>query len=389
MKLIRNLFLVASAMPLFTACLGDSSYGTGFSTVQSTQTAFYANQRHGSAYFSSLGSWTMSQSSGTEWCKPQLTKGEAGAYVVVFNMADNNAGSRRSATFRLQDTSNSDTYSEFTLYQYKSRGDGTLGDAVLVDSVIGSDGSKITLAYDSVFHPTALIMKDGEGKTLQNMTLTYGYNDSNYPLLTIANKMTGATASEKLETADYQPEDIEFSNSNERSRYLQLYYNYTTYSYDQVFRYESTTGSKDSLTIDNWFTTSASNSVSLDPDADHNIIQMIYTHNYNDGSLYADTLNCTYDKNKSNVTQSIDANQLLMGVKECNPYLLLSTFRYARNTNLYSSVDGTYNSYKIESTMENSHLKTLTVTHTNKKSGVVDTPITYTFYTRTPDYRKL
>lgn len=386
MKLIRNFIVLAAAMPLLTGCLGDSS-NYGFSSVQISQNAYYANQHHGAIYFSSLGNWTMTQSSGTEWCKPQLSLGDAGVYIVSYNLADNNTGGRRSATFRLQDSDNTDTYAEYSLYQYKSRNDGTSGDAVLVDSVIGSDNSKITMEYDSLFRPTNLLVKNS-AKILKSLTLTYGY-DSITPVLTVADNLTGKGASVELDVANYQPSDIQFTNSSERSRYLQLYYNYTSYSYEQVFRYESVMSEKDTLTIDNWFTTSATNTADLTLDAEHNIQQMVYTHKYEDGSQYADTLNCTYDKNKSNVAQSIDANQLLMGVKECNPFLLLSTFRYARNSYLYTDVKGTYNTYKVETTMENGHLKTMTVTHTDVKTGKQDTPITYTFYTRTPDYHKI
>ncbi|MBQ2360553.1 MAG: hypothetical protein II398_06630, partial [Prevotella sp.] len=66
--------------------------------------------------------------------------------------------------------------------------------------------------------------------------------------------------------------------------------------------------------------------------------------------------------------------QLLEGVDNCNPYLLLSMMRFARFTSVISEAKGRYNTYQVGTeTNSNGSIRTMTVKDQNGKT------ITYTF----------
>jgi hypothetical protein len=67
-------------------------------------------------------------------------------------------------------------------------------------------------------------------------------------------------------------------------------------------------------------------------------------------------------------------NQLIEGVSQCNPYLLLSMMKFARFTNVVETAKGRFNSYVVKTTQNsNGAVQTMTV---SDKSGQT---ITYTF----------
>ena len=78
--------------------------------------------------------------------------------------------------------------------------------------------------------------------------------------------------------------------------------------------------------------------------------------------------------NVNNCATNLDVNQLLEGVDNCNPYLLLSMMRFARFTSVISEAKGRYNTYQVGTeTNSNGSIRTMTVKDQNGKT------ITYTF----------
>ena len=80
----------------------------------------------------------------------------------------NRTGAERSAAFKINDTRTDDAYINFSLYQYATRGDGSLGNASLVSSIVGETkdaggriigNSSIDITYDRVCRPLSLVIK--------------------------------------------------------------------------------------------------------------------------------------------------------------------------------------------------------------------------------------
>ena len=74
---------------------------------------------------------------------------------------------------------------------------------------------------------------------------------------------------------------------------------------------------------------------SLLPDSIHNSDSLRYQRRYADGAKYTEFLKLYYSE-LDNRCQSVDVNQLLLGMEHCNPYQLISLFRYGRNSNIIS-----------------------------------------------------
>ena len=75
---------------------------------------------------------------------------------------------------------------------------------------------------------------------------------------------------------------------------------------------------------------------------------------------------------KDNRRQSVDVNQLLLGVEECDPYLLLSLYRYCRNTSIVSRARGSKDDISVEAEL-NSDQSVSRLTVANGKETIVYT----------------
>ena len=95
-----------------------------------------------------------------------------------------------------------------------------------------------------------------------------------------------------------------------------------------------------------------------------------------EGGQRVGNLELTYSAN-DNRCQSIDANQLVRGVEECDPYLLASLFRYTRSTSILKKAKGKQGEenveYNVSTTLNNDKsIHTMTVSKGAES-------ITYTF----------
>ena len=93
-----------------------------------------------------------------------------------------------------------------------------------------------------------------------------------------------------------------------------------------------------------------------------------------DYSHKAETFKMTYSSIDNRMT-SVDVNQLIGGVANCDPYLLLSFYKLARQTSVVAKAEGKKGTTYTVSTETNANgsVRTMTVTdHMGNK-------ITYTF----------
>jgi hypothetical protein len=221
----------------------------------------------------------------------------------------------------------------------------------------------VELAYDAQHRPlTVRITKNGT--TLQDLTIRYSKLDST---MTVKDKASDFTA--KL-GRDYQPNLL--TNATDTVTYSTYYRTVDGYSYpvyaNYVFNYRHVTATKNVLITHDF----GKEGVSLNSDSLRNIKQLFFF----EGGQRVGNLELTYSAN-DNRCQSIDANQLVRGVEECDPYLLASLFRYTRSTSILKKATGKQGEenveYNVSTTLNNDKsIHTMTVSKGAES-------ITYTF----------
>lgn len=360
---LKTFFLMMMVALLQTACLGDDeAYHAGFSFEKpnSAVNYYYANNTTDSLVFWGYGNWEIVDTKGYDnsWFTIPTRKGKGSVqYSQEMTFAQNATGESRMASFRVQDTSHpGDAYSTLLFVQYATRGDGSLGTAADVKSITGSDGSTIDFSYDSRHRVTAVKIQKAD-QVLANLQMAY---DDDAMTLSVNDNHALLTATYGK---DYQP--LLLTNGSDTVGYFFRYYpNYVTIPESYTFNFKHC-GQRTNTCVTYDF---GYNGCSLLPDSLHNADSLyFYTNNVETmrlGLTYSDI---------DNRNQSVDANQLLMGVEKCDPYLLASLFRYARNTKVISKAKHEDVEIDVEATLNSDKsIQTLTV----KRGGET---IVYTF----------
>lgn len=351
--LMKQLLAAAAVAPLMMSCLNNegNSYA-GFTSVETSSTA-YANTTVGHLGFMSYGNWTLTLRSGSDWLTPSITQGNGMAiYSMPVTIKMNTTGEGRTAELYLEDTSG-DANMSFGMGQYATRGDGSYGYAPLVKSITGSDGSDIQIDYDSHCRPTKLVMKKGD-TTYRNIDFTWG--DSTLT----AGELYASLGS------GFQPGELT-SETDTVGLFSQSFYPTganQVFNYAEYKNYSAEFAVQAILMLDQTLS---------DPDGERHIDSLRYLHCYPDGSEVREYMKLSYG-DYDNRKQSVDANQLLLGIEECSPYLLVGLYRSARSTKLISTAATDSGNYSVEATLNSDKsVNTMTVTD---KSGAA---ITYTF----------
>ena len=317
---------------LATACLiSDDPYQAGFSILRPNDgvSFMFANNVSDSVIMFSFGDWVISNYDGSDnsWVALSARQGKGGViYGLKADFSQNTTGKSRSALFRLVDSEHpSDGNAVIGFWQYATRGDGSLGNAADVKRITGSDGSSIELSYDVQHRPLSLRMTK-DSQTLSDLSLSYNDRDSIMYVNENGIELTSYYSN------DYLPAFLH--SSTDTLRYSYLYYNYTPIDFRYYFNYEH-------RRIDAVRNTCVrykfpqSPVISLLPDSLH----CADTLSYFKGTELVRKLGFEYSS-LDNRRQSVDVNQLILGVEECDPYLLLSLFRYCRNTSIVSRARG-------------------------------------------------
>ena len=355
----RILWSAVMMMLLLTSCLNNEDpYTAGFviSSPQQGASGEYANSIADTVVLFSYGDWTMAQLEGNDWAKPSITKGKAGyEYRFPVAFAQNTTGVGRRAGFKVTDSDHPDkANASFYYYQYATRGDGTLGNAPDVKTITGSDQSRFEMTYDEQHRPLSLRMTK-DNQLLRSLTLTYG--DDYTIRLKDGEKQYQAEAGR-----DFQPYTL--CSETDTISYFSVYTDYGYLPSNRVFNIEH---HRNGVVKACTFFPMAN---SLAPDSLHNADSLYY---YADGKT-RETIYCKFG-NQDNRCQTVDVNQLVMGVDELSPYLLLSLFRDARNTSILSEVKSVGRNLKVVPTLNvDKSVSKLEVTDADK-----GTTITYTF----------
>lgn len=322
MKTLRTLLLIATGTVLMSACFDnkdDYSAGIFFERPQQTITPLYANTVSDSIILFSYGPWAITNANGlpNSWVDLTTKQGLGNRiYTFPVTFKENLTGEGRSASFTVRDTDHpNEAYSTFGYLQYATRGNGALGSAADVKTITGSDGSKIVIDYDKEHRPTSILMSKNDN-TLNSLTFSYGFEE-----------MTIYAGNTNLKIAcgkDYQPGNINMENDT--LGYLAHHYKYIDVPYTEIFSFQHAHGTGDDVLI-----TYKLHGQNLMPDSLHNADSLTYYVNKDiveDLALQYSTMD--------NRCQSVDVNQLLLGIEKCDPYLLLGLYRYARNTSIIS-----------------------------------------------------
>lgn len=354
MKTFRNLLTAAVIIPLLTACLSDETSNSGFSGVAASKP--YANGTVGYLTFASWGDWQMTQNTGSDWCTVDCMQGNGNSiYTIPVKFTQNTTGIERSASFRLVDKKESEAYANFVLSQYATRGDGTLGNAALVKQVTGDDGTAISVTYDELARPKTLNIEKN-GTTLRDFSISYSETDSTISVGSTAMVLTG------VYDDAYQPGTL--TSETDTVGYTNMY---TLGSY-LSFNVEERRAGGEYKALALLLT-----GQNLSPDREHVADSLKYQHRDIDGNTYTEKLKLSYSDN-DNRCQSLDVNQLLLGIEECNPYVLLSLYKHARDSKIISEATASDGKFTVETTL-NSNGSVNTMTVTDKQGG----KITYTF----------
>jgi len=349
------------SLTLLTSCLDSGDpYNAGFVFRKPAQAvnAVYANNVVDSIVLYSYGDWKVGLTDvQSGWCTLERTEGKGEtSYSFPVHFQQNSTDYSRSAKFMFVDVNHSDDAHAGVLYwQYATRGDGSLGSAADVKTITGSDGSRFEFTYDQQHRPTSLhVTKDGTG--LMNLSLNFNDGDSTLTVSNGQHTLSGRYGN------DYQPKMLVGQNDTVGyyaqyfNGYIQAAANYAFniehHSYGQpAKRYAVKLGGQ-----------------SLQPDSLHNADSLRIATDH-----VLENMKLTYSQT-DNRRQSVDVNQLIFGTEQCDPYQLLSLFRYARNTSIISGATGKEDDDRITvSTTLNADRSVNTLTVTRRGQQVVYT----------------
>ena len=317
-------------------------------------------------------------------------------------LSENTTGKSRFATYQIVDSEDASRAKASLRYvQYATRQDGALGNAAEVKNISGSDGSNIDITYDNRHRPLSTSMSAGDMKR----EITFAYDDyentvtatqSKYEfsyadtLFTYNNvKLNGSYEDCFLPNVNsyiYQPRLLMTLNSSETAlvntfndtrnyikqtmAYQAFSNNGIEYSFANGFMVKNSIGNKFAQAIGVYYNGNSNLDVDNIYKADSIGVERVYSDNKHKSEMYKLSFS-----NISNRMTTVDANQLMEGVANCDPYLLLSFYKLARQSYVFAKVEGRKGARYTFDTKANADgsIKTLAVTDINGNK------ITYTF----------
>ncbi len=411
MKVFKSLFVCLGISLLMAACEKAEPLKQYVISINKPVTGnmalscLYANQVEDSLVFASNCPWRITTHQGDgSWI---TIKGEMSGKANMIcrygvSITPNKTGSARMTVFRITDSEDPDrAYSSFSYQQYASRIDGSLGSSPLVKSIKGSDGSEINVSYDAQSRPLTLSIKgeqtertlnlsyiDEERKVTVSEISKFHYKDTTYTVNNVVQEgVYHALSFNGVKNVFYDPYCLSnLTNTNgtmqchvngslSKSAVISHIVEYRPFYMNEVYPVSFENAFKLLDQCGPFYTQYGiyyNGKGSLTIDAAHVADSMAIYHHYSDNHYVYETYTLSFGS-VNNCATNLDVNQLLEGVDNCNPYMLLSMFRMARFTSVISEAKGRYNSYQVETTANaDGSVKTMTVKDKNGQS------ITYT-----------
>lgn len=411
MKIIKTIFAAMAAVALVASC--EEQEPSSFYSIQVALPHTgnypigykYANEYSDSLKFLSYSPWKIEQTEGDEGFVTinGQTSGK-GNMIVSYGvtLSENTTGKSRFATYQIVDSEDASRAKASLRYvQFATRQDGALGNAAEVKNISGSDGSNIDITYDNRHRPLSISMSAGDMKR----EITFAYDDyentvtatqSKYEfsyadtLFTYNNvKLNGSYEDCFLPNVNsyiYQPRLLMTLNSSETAlvntfndtrnyikqtmAYQAFSNNGIEYSFANGFMVKNSIGNKFAQAIGVYYNSKSNLDVDSIYKADSIGVERVYSDNKHKSEMYKLSFS-----NISNRMTTVDANQLMEGVANCDPYLLLSFYKLARQSYVFAKAEGRKGARYTFDTKANADgsIKTLAVTDANGNK------ITYTF----------
>lgn len=411
MKIIKTIFAAMAAVALVASC--EEQEPSSFYSIQVALPHTgnypigykYANEYSDSLKFLSYSPWKIEQTEGDEGFVTinGQTSGK-GNMIVSYGvtLSENTTGKSRFATYQIVDSEDASRAKASLRYvQFATRQDGALGNAAEVKNISGSDGSNIDITYDNRHRPLSISMSAGDMKR----EITFAYDDyentvtatqSKYEfsyadtLFTYNNvKLNGSYEDCFLPNVNsyiYQPRLLMTLNSSETAlvntfndtrnyikqtmAYQAFSNNGIEYSFANGFMVKNSIGNKFAQAIGVYYNSKSNLDVDSIYKADSIGVERVYSDNKHKSEMYKLSFS-----NISNRMTTVDANQLMEGVANCDPYLLLSFYKLARQSYVFAKAEGKKGARYAFDTKANADgsIKTLAVTDINGNK------ITYTF----------
>lgn len=411
MKIIKTIFAAMAAVALVASC--EKQEPSSFYSIQVILPSTgnypigykYANESSDSLKFVSYSPWKIEQTAGDEGFVTINGKTSGKQNVLVsygVNFSENTTGKSRFATYQIVDSEDASRAKASLRYvQFATRQDGALGNAAEVKNISGSDGSNIDITYDLRHRPLSISMSAGDMKR----EITFAYDDyentvtatqSKYEfsyadtLFTYNNvKLNGSYEDCFLPNVNsyiYQPRMLMTLDSNEASlvntfndtrsntkqamAYQAFSNNGIEYSFANGFMVKNSIGNKFAQAIGVYYNSKSNLDVDSIYKADSIGVERVYSDNKHKSEMYKLSFS-----NISNRMTTVDANQLMEGVANCDPYLLLSFYKLARQSYVFAKAEGRKGARYTFDTKANADgwIKTLAVTDANGNKT------TYTF----------
>lgn len=411
MKIIKTIFAAMAAVALVASC--EEQEPSSFYSIQVALPHTgnypigykYANEYSDSLKFLSYSPWKIEQTEGDEGFVTinGQTSGK-GNMIVSYGvtLSENTTGKSRFATYQIVDSEDASRAKASLRYvQFATRQDGAMGNAAEVKNISGSDGSNIDITYDNRHRPLSISMSAGDMKR----EITFAYDDyentvtatqSKYEfsyadtLFTYNNvKLNGSYEDCFLPNVNsyiYQPRLLMTLNSSETAlvntfndtrnyikqtmAYQAFSNNGIEYSFANGFMVKNSIGNKFAQAIGVYYNSKSNLDVDNIYKADSIGVERVYSDNKHKSEMYKLSFS-----NISNRMTTVDVNQLMEGVANCDPYLLLSFYKLARQSYVFAKAEGRKGARYTFDTKANADgsIKTLAVTDANGNK------ITYTF----------
>ena len=410
--------LLAAAL-LLVACKSDEPSGSYYIQMLKpiTGNAYvsvkYANETTDSLVFYSSSSWALAPyQSVAPWLTIDGQSTGSGPMEVKrkITMEPNTTGDVREAYYRISVTNTSEeAYTTFAVQQMATRVDGTLGNAPLVKQIDGSDGSSISISYDNFSRPTHISQKG----TTTEIDMVINYQD-----IGGENNVVEATFNMAKQNFVYKDTTYSVSNLTAKGRFYdqrfagmknyvlmpRMFSNFETTSDASMHRQTSNgfddytpvkrEGSYAAFSVDGYYNTSFENALMVNSllgrfvttygvyyngkyqlyaDQKHTADSIAVVRQFSDTQRRYETYKLEYSSIDARRT-SVDVNQLIEGVDQCDPFMLLSFFKLARQSSVISKATGRFNTYTVSAkTRQDLAVESMTVTDKNGQT------VTYTF----------
>ena len=411
MKIIKTIFAALSVAALVASC--DKAEPTSIYRIEILSPAtgeipvryLYANSGSDSLKFVSYCPWKIELKGGDNSFVTINGKQEGVKNVIVkygVDFAENTTGKSRYANYQIIDSEDaSRARATFQYVQYATRQDGSLGTAAEVKNISGSDGSNIDITYDRQHRPLTISMQAGQMKRTMEFTYNdidgivtakqteyeFAYRDTVFKFNNV--ELKGTIADRYFPNQNsyiYQPRmlmnmesgDVTMTNTalgimvsaKQTMGYKAFANNGYEYSYANGFMVNNTIGDKFVQAYGFYYNSKGS----LEPDGLHTADSIGVERIYSDHSHKAEMYKLEYSSVDNRKT-SVDVNQLIEGVENCDPYMLLSFYKLARQTSVISKATGNKGTAYTITTTTNADGSVKTMQVANGNGGA----ITYTF----------